>query len=294
LAKRIKLADPARLVDSASGWTDLKAGDVIDLHSYPDPLAPTPETTRAGVLGEFGGLGLGISHHTWMDRKPWGYQILTNSEQLTENYGVLLNKVWTLHQGSGLAAAVYTQLTDVEAECNGFMTYDREVVKMDVERVLRANWQDAMLLPNAQRGRYMWSYTIDPPATNWMQPGFVASDWKTGVGGFGTKQAPQVIVNTTWSGSDIWLRREFQLPQKFTLPTNLIMYHDEDVEVYLNGVLATHETGYVVGYKPYGIAEEAARALHPGNNVIAVHCHQSTGGQFIDVGIAAEPPPPNP
>ena len=68
------------------------------------------------------------------------------------------------------------------------------------------------------------------------------------------------------------------------------MYHDEDAEVYLNGVLATKTSGFVVRYKQFPISAEALRTLHPGRNVLAVHCHQTTGGQFIDVGLAADSP----
>ena len=61
----VKKLDPARLVNDASGWTDKKVGDVMDMHSYPGPGAPQPEPARAGVLGEFGGLGLAVPKHTW-------------------------------------------------------------------------------------------------------------------------------------------------------------------------------------------------------------------------------------
>ena len=63
---------PRRLVNNASGWTDKKVGDVLDMHDYPGPGSPKPESTRAGVLGEFGGLGLGVDGHTW-SKKTWGY-----------------------------------------------------------------------------------------------------------------------------------------------------------------------------------------------------------------------------
>ena len=65
----------------------------------------------------------------------------------------------------------------------------------------------------------------------------------------------------------------------------LQVFHDEDVEVYLNGVLALNLPGFVIDYDEFEISKEAARALQPGRNIIAVHCHQTTGGQGVDVGI---------
>ena len=65
----------------------------------------------------------------------------------------------------------------------------------------------------------------------------------------------------------------------------LLMHHDEDTEVYLNGVLATKAPGYNAAYEEFEISAEAQRTLMPGKNVMAIHCHQTVGGQYIDVGI---------
>jgi hypothetical protein len=123
-------ADPTRLVNNASGWTDKGVGDVHDIHAYPGPEMPDVEEKRAVVLGEFGGLGLPVAGHTWQEEKNWGYRSYKNSQELTAAYGELLNKLRPLI-AKGLSAAVYTQTTDVESEVNGLMTYDREMIKMD-------------------------------------------------------------------------------------------------------------------------------------------------------------------
>ena len=112
-------------------------GDVHDIHSYPGPAAPRNEPSRAAVLGEFGGLGLPVAGHTWQREKNWGYRSFENREALTQGYLQLLLNLRPLI-GSGLAAAVYTQTTDVEIEVNGLMTYDRALVKMDPAKVLEA------------------------------------------------------------------------------------------------------------------------------------------------------------
>jgi len=134
----VRSLDPTRLVNAASGWTDRGVGDVIDVHAYPGPAAPANQPDRASVLGEFGGLGLPVRGHTWQEEKNWGYRSFTTPEELTEAYLGLLEKLKPLIAG-GVSAAVYTQTTDVEVEVNGLMTYDRAVVKMDKERVSKAN-----------------------------------------------------------------------------------------------------------------------------------------------------------
>lgn len=121
--------DPTRLVDNASGWTDRNAGSVFDVHSYPGPDIPPEDSSRARVLGEFGGLGLPIAGHTWVSRDNWGYVRYATPDSLWAAYSRLLDHLRVLI-GEGLAAAVYTQTTDVEVETNGVMTYDREVVKL--------------------------------------------------------------------------------------------------------------------------------------------------------------------
>ena len=126
------------LVDGASGWADRGVGDVADIHDYPGPKAPANEMRRAAVLSEFGGLGLPLSGHTWQEEANWGYRSFTFPEELTKAYLRLIEKLVPLVEG-GLSAAVYTQTTDVEIEVNGLMTYDRAVIKMERERVSKAN-----------------------------------------------------------------------------------------------------------------------------------------------------------
>jgi beta-galactosidase/beta-glucuronidase len=138
ITKWTKEYDPTRLVNCASGWNDRQVGDVHDIHSYPGPDSPAPESNRAAVLGEFGGLGLGVDGHTWA-KQTWGYRGTTSSEDLTRKYQQLLRRVWELKEKRGLSAAVYTQSTDVETEANGLMTYDRAVLKVDEKRVAAAN-----------------------------------------------------------------------------------------------------------------------------------------------------------
>lgn len=123
--------DPTRLVDGPSGWTDFPgAGDIQDMHKYPGPGIPKPKgDNRALVLGEYGGLGLPLDGHTWQQKQNWGYVSYKSEEELRQAYIKLIDQLPALIQ-QGLSAAVYTQLTDVEIEVNGFMTYDRKALKL--------------------------------------------------------------------------------------------------------------------------------------------------------------------
>jgi beta-galactosidase/beta-glucuronidase len=126
--------DPYRLVDNASGWFDRKAaGHVRDVHWYPGPKIPRLEKSRAAVNGEFGGLGYVVLGHCWSEEGGWGYRKFKTIEQLRERYTVLQDKLDVLKR-KGLSASVYTQLTDVEGEVNGLLTYDREIVKIPSDR----------------------------------------------------------------------------------------------------------------------------------------------------------------
>lgn len=127
--------DPTRLVNSASGWNDAGTGDVYDIHCYPGPGVPPPDPERAAVLGEFGGLGLPVPGHTWLPENNWGYEEYDDPAALLAAYTDLITRLRPLIESRGLAAAVYTQTTDVEIEVNGMMTYDRAITKMDPDAV---------------------------------------------------------------------------------------------------------------------------------------------------------------
>jgi beta-galactosidase/beta-glucuronidase len=287
----VKDLDPTRLVDCASGWNDRQVGDVHDIHVYPGPGSPEPESHRAAVLGEFGGLGLGVDGHTWSN-KTWGYRGTADQADLTRRYERLLRRVWELKDKPGLSAAVYTQTTDVETEANGLMTYDRAVVKVDLERAAAANRGDFSRVPEAQivvasskEKGISWRYTFEQPARDWFKPDFADSEWKEGPGGFGSRGTPGAVVRTEWKTNDIWLRREFSLPEVKADGLYLWLHHDDDAEVYLNGVLATKIPGYTTDYEDVSISAAARATLKPGKNHLAVHCHQRKGGQYIDVGL---------
>jgi len=132
-----------------------------------------------------------------------------------------------------------------------------------------------------------WQYTTVDPGTGWMLPDAKLADgWKTGQAGFGKVGTPGGRVKSTWRTPDIWLRTTYVMPKGLDASKlSLEVCHDEDFEVYINGVLAAGATGHVKDYAIYTISPNARRALKVGANVIAVHCHQTVGGQFIDVAM---------
>ena len=139
LTKMVKQLDPSRLVNNASGWQDRRVGDINDVHDYRARLKPKNEKKRAIVVGEFGGFGRPVSGHLWKEKGSWGHQgQTTTEEEMTKNYLERLEKLKPLIV-NGISAAVYTQTTDVEIEVNGFMTYDREIFKMNKEKITAAN-----------------------------------------------------------------------------------------------------------------------------------------------------------
>ncbi|GKI23417.1 beta-galactosidase [Odoribacter laneus] len=130
--------DPGRLVNPASGGNHYTCGDILDLHNYPTPELYLYDAQRATVLGEFGGIGLVCKEHLWEPSLNWGYIELTSNEEAMaeyEKYATILKNLIC----RGFSAAVYTQTTDVEREVNGFMTYDREKVKLDENKLREIN-----------------------------------------------------------------------------------------------------------------------------------------------------------
>ena len=135
----LRMYDPSRLVDHASGWWDQGGGDFQSRHIYFKKLEQGKPDGRAFSLTEFGGYSLKVPGHLWNESKKFGYRFYHSSGELTEAYLALLEDELKPLIPRGLAAAIYTQTTDVEIEINGFLTYDRQVEKMDAQAVRRAH-----------------------------------------------------------------------------------------------------------------------------------------------------------
>ena len=134
---KIKELDSTRIVDTTSGWHDLGSSDVISKHIYFTPIK-VKKGNRPYVLSEFGGYSMKIEGHTF-NNKMFGYKIFKSKSSLTNAYKHLYNRVIIPQIKDGLCAAVYTQLTDVEDELNGLLTYDRKACKIDINVLKEIN-----------------------------------------------------------------------------------------------------------------------------------------------------------
>ncbi len=178
------------------------------------------------------------------------------------------------------------------------MLYDREVWSKYAgrDKTKAAGWapmpkppRTVTLLSTSQLEPAVWRYTTERPAGNWRAADFDDSAWQEGPAGFGTPKTPGAVVRTPWNTGEIWLRRTIELRVPLPPRAALRLHHDEDAQVYLNGDLVLSRSGYTTDYE----AEEIdVRALRPGRNVLAIHCRQTTGGQYIDAGIDAILPEP--
>ncbi len=155
--------------------------------------------------------------------------------------------------------------------------------------------QIKILVPTARQGEQIWAYTNKKPADNWYEVGYRinesadentgdAGDWKRGPAGFGNGAPDNTRPKTRWTSDDIWLRTTFRLDE---IPNRVKMriYHDQDAEVYLNGQLIGSFEGYISNYRTVALDKKALSYLQTGRNTLAVHCTQTVGGQYIDVGL---------
>ncbi len=314
IAALTKRLDPTRLVDAASGGynqavdgkmsqfrlpTPANTGDINDTHTYPDPTTEKQDPARALVCGEFGGISLRVSGHLW-EAGNFGYgAVQEDGWHLTQHYQQVLKEAYALRDDLGVSAVVYTQIADVERETNGLLTYDRAAVKPLASFIIAANQGrfpalpppppppvSHDLVPTSALAPQTWRYQTAKPIGDWTRPGFGDAGWATGKAPFGQGVGHP---NTPWTDTpgDIWLRRTVTLSADIPAKLDVVAFYDEDVEVYVNGVLAASAPGYVSDYARLPMSDAARAALRPGGpNVLAVHCHQTIGGQFIDVGIA--------
>lgn len=294
LVNLVRKLDNSRLINQASGGNHFGVGDFLDIHSYPPPAAPSSKT-QVLACGEYGGIGYIIPGHVWKTGPT--YIMMDNQKAYTNLYDEFANDLVIYKTNEGLSAAVYTETTDVEVELNGLLTYDREIVKGPVATIKASN--DKIIhdeeyirevLPSSKDKARTWKYTFDKPADGWFGEKFDDNAWKSGEAGFGTANTPGAVVKTVWDGKDIWIRQEFTLNVSGVNKNDLVLslHHDDACEVYINGVKAALKEGYTSGYAIIQMTKESKDALRlNGKNVIAIHCNQTVGGQYIDAGISA-------
>jgi hypothetical protein len=325
MVRETKMIDPTRPVLETSGWTHtLPNAEVRDDHDYnQDPasfklrwekffagsaglvLPPRYGSGAAGrdlgvpfMISEFGGIG-------WSTEGGWGYG--SGPKTIEEFYARYQGLVDAQLDNPDLFGFCYTQLTDVEQEKNGLYYYDRRP-KFDLKRLHAITSRPAayektgpVTPPAAAAEERQWRvlvgaaadgqlaqpyrYTTTAPAADWNQPGFNDGAWASALAPFGTINNPR----TEWRTSDIWLRRSFEWDGADVKTAALVIFHDEITELYVNGQKVWERGGFNTSYEIFNITEALKKALKRGRNSLAVHTHQTVGGQFIDLALLTEP-----
>ena len=283
--------------------TDIKrfpttvAVSVNGVHIATWHLPDDPADAR-GVLSHWRGTERGsygyLMHAEVQMGTPEGTAILNRwceSKQLVIRFEVPWNAV---HRG-GLA---------VYGEQMGRYPLDPTIIlKFTAPLALPAGWKSnepvavnthqerlQFMLPTAARGGHNWRYTTERPPEDWIRPEFDDSAWRIGRSGFGQHGTPGAVVGTEWTSSNIWMRTKINLPDLSPDTAGwLEVHHDEDCEIFVNGELLWRERGFLTAYKKLRLAPNQLRLFRPGENVITVHCRQTAGGQFIDVGLTFLP-----
>jgi hypothetical protein len=315
LTEIVREADPTRLINSGSGWfLPEDCGDVVDRHKYKGTVPVSPEQKRIGTLGEFGGFGRVAPDNQWVAglTESSVYGTCVDQRDYENQYLNAWRKVVEHDEDAGTSAAIYTQLTDVETEVNGLLSYDRKVIKADVDLLARAVAKRAfperptvqMLVPTSQQAPQEWCYTETEPSEGWNRPGADLSGWKRGPGVFGHKyhRNGSIKIGTEWKSLNLWVVRTIELPEEpFKRPVLRIAY-DDNATVYVNGIEALAlKRGNNGSYKDIPLPTHAAKSLKPGVNTLAIHVDNEkslnvrqkdekkrAGSQFIDAGIGEE------
>jgi hypothetical protein len=192
----------------------------------------------------------------------------------------------------------------VEREHNGLYFYDR-TPKFDAKRLHAITARPAAYekegpssrTPNPRKERQWqvlvgaapdgdslcqpYRYTTATPAAEWTSAGFDDSDWNAARAPFGTINNPR----TQWTSSDIWIRRSFTWTGNSLHDAALVIFWDEDTDVYVNGQKIWSRSGFTTAYEIFTVADALKKTLKPGANTLAIHTHQTGGGQFIDLAL---------
>ncbi|OXU15166.1 glycoside hydrolase family 2 protein [Sedimentisphaera salicampi] len=282
--------DPTRICNAVSGWADRGVGDVYDIHVYPGPgIESDPD--RAAVLGEFGGLGWPVPGHLWRDKKNWGYRNFSSQQELWERYRSLMDDTWGL-KGQGLAAAIYTQTTDVEGEVNGLLTYDRKVIKLDPEKMTKLHQRfyepagpSVTIMKDSEERRQLWKYSRSSEHEGWHKPDFDDRSWSSGEAPFIELENTYIPKGTTWEEGNLRLRRTFNLEE---VPSDLrmkVFYNVGQADVFINGIKVKQLRGRCKRHYQHIAVPEAVGALREGENIVAVQCSAPDRRAAFDLGL---------
>lgn len=291
--------------DKTNTWSqkyNLVWDRILGLNIFPPSVARQEIAHYKKVLQKY---GLPLDSRTHLTKTDWTLWSATLAEAPADFEALISPLCDYLSQTTARSPFVDSYVTD-DVRSDGM--HARPVIggvfiKMLADRALWQKWAGRdtakaadwaalpeppkvkVILSAADQAPATWHYTTAKPGDDWFKPGFDCASWRQGQSGFGTAGTPGARIGTTWNTGDIWLRREFDVSACNWHDLQAWLHHDEDAEVYLNGVLALHTTGFVSGYEAWPLSATGKTTLRPGQNHIAIHCHQTAGGQYIDLGL---------
>jgi ribosomal protein S17E len=312
LTAALKAKDPTRLVINASGWHDKKVGDIRDFHDYtihPAIALVTKNDERAMVLGEAGGFDLLIPGHLWTPdlktetklKTDWTIDfkkgVVKSADELIEKYTILLDDLFQLKK-YGLNAVVYTQISDVEDEISGWMTYDRKVGKLPDttfaalhQQFFKPTITGKYILPLSMNTAQQWNYRFTAPSNDWIKNTTIA-DFKLGEAPFGIESNNAHKVNTTWNTNSLFLNKEFTLT---ALPSklSLVACNTGITDVYINGAYVMQFNNFLKNDPEVKISEsllsdKGMKLLKVGVNQLSLKFNFPSVGKpvyYYDFGI---------
>ena len=317
--------DPARPVLETSGWVHhVPDPEMLDAHDYdqnPETFRERyagyfpwqagvglPDRYKVGTLpkvpffiSEYGGIGWSL------DENAWGYG--NTPESIEAFYTRFDGLASALLDSRYLFGLCYTQLTDIEQEQNGIYYYDRSP-KFDIEKLRSVIAKPAAYEQNPPTAKSMqealrpaewntlvgsihdgdaakeWRYVATPPAAGWEQPDFDASIWTTGRAPFGLIGGEYGdTIQTKWREDELWLRQEFEATATDFELAILVLFHDDNIRIWLNGQEVFQRDGWSTQYQAFNVTEALRPHLKQGKNTLAVHLKQDKGGQFFDMAL---------
>ena len=312
LTAEIKKKDPSRLITNASGWNDMQVGDIRDFHDYTicPAIAMVPKTyQRAMVLGEAGGIDLLIKEHLWTPnlapnvKTDWSIDFKKGSvnsvSEFEEKYNYLFNNILLL-KNHGLNAVVYTQISDVEDEISGWMTYDRKITKLPASQyaAIHKKFYEPLLIgkfiiPLSTDQPQQWNYRFKEPANDWYKANDL-QDFLKGAGPFSMPVVNNSTINTKLNQSVLFLQKDFQL-NSIPLKLSVLAVNNGIADIYINGVYVMQLINFLKKDSEVKISEafipkKAMKLLRVGENQVSIKFKFNVNGipiNYVDFGMKA-------